>query len=42
MVAAATAFQPVFSPTGSHLAYTIADQTDYIWAQTWHVCVVPV
>jgi dipeptidyl aminopeptidase/acylaminoacyl peptidase len=41
-VATATAFQPSFSPDGKQLAYTIADESDYVWAQTWHICVVDV
>jgi hypothetical protein len=41
-VATATAFQPSFSPDGKQLAYTIADEGDYVWAQTWHICVVDV
>eukprot|EP00911_Craspedida_sp_UC1_P002359 UC1_evm1s1770 len=37
-VAGATAFQPTYSPQGA-LAYTRVNDGDYIWAQTWHVCV---
>ena len=32
-VATATAFQPLFSPDGKQLAYTIADDEDYVWSQ---------
>ena len=32
-VATATAFQPLFSPDGKQLAYTIADDKDYVWSQ---------
>ena len=41
-VATDTAFQPVFSPDGAQLAFTKADGGDYVWAQTWHICVVDV
>ena len=41
-VATATAFQPLFSPDGSKLAFTIADDKDYVWSQTWKICILDI
>jgi len=35
-----TTFQPMYNEDGSLLAFAKTDDGDYIWAQTWHMCVM--
>lgn len=38
-VAASTSLQPMYNSLGD-LAYVQAEASDYVWAQTWHICVL--